>query len=99
MKDVMKPLRAAQEAGLIRRITYNEMNAIFPEYCPKCRSSVSKYTNEDEHLYFDQAYKDMVEEFKAMKERFKNEEDNGEKNMQCNRDESCPLSDGIEIGR
>ena len=98
-KDVMKPLRAAQEAGLIRRITYNEMNAIFPEYCPKIKSSVSKYTNEGEYRYIDQAYKDMVEEFKAMKERFKNEEDNGEKNMQCNRDESCPLSDGIEIGR
>lgn len=66
-KDVMKPLRAAQDAGVIRRITYEEMKTVFPEYCPISKSSVSKYTKEDEMPYIDQAFKDMVVDFKAMK--------------------------------
>lgn len=64
-KDVMKPLRAAQDAGVIRRITYEEMKAAFPAYCPASKASVSKYTKEDEMPYIDQAFKDMVEDFRA----------------------------------
>ena len=66
-RDVMKPLRAAQDAGVIRRITYEEMKTAFPKYCPISKSSVSKYTKEDEMPYIDQAFKDMVVDFKAMK--------------------------------
>ena len=66
-KDVMKPIRAAQDAGVIRRITFEEMKTAFPEYCPKSKSSVSYYTKEDETPYTEQAFEDMVEEFQKLK--------------------------------
>lgn len=66
-KDIMRPIRAAQDAGVIRRITYEEMELAFPEYCPASKSSVTKYTKEDEIPYIDQAYQDLVEEFRVIK--------------------------------
>ena len=66
-KDIMRSVRAAQDAGVIRRMTYDEMKEAFPEHCPKQKSSVSKYTKEDESPYDDDpAFEAMVEEFRGM---------------------------------
>ena len=62
-KDVMKPIRAAQDAGVIRRITFEEMLLTFPDYCPNSKASVSKYTKEDDTPYSDEAFKAMVKDF------------------------------------
>ena len=66
-RDIMMPVRAAQDAGVIRRITYKEMQESFPEFCPNSRASVSKYTKEDDTPYTDEAFKDMVKVFGKMK--------------------------------
>ena len=66
-KDIMKPIRAAQDAGVIRRISYDEMKNTFPDFCPTSKSSVSKYTNDTETPYVDQSFKDMVVEFERLK--------------------------------
>lgn len=66
-KDVMRPVRAAQDAGMIRRITYEEMKLAFPGYCPASRSSVIKYTREDEKPYTDNAFIEMVKDFELLK--------------------------------
>lgn len=68
-RDIMMAVRAAQDAGVTRRITYKEMQEAFPEYCPNSPASVSKYTKEDETPYTDEAFKDMVKGFEKMKGR------------------------------
>lgn len=66
-KDIMKPIRAAQDAGVIRRISYDEMKKFFPDFCPTSKSSVSKYTNDTETPYMDQTFREMVREFERLK--------------------------------
>lgn len=66
-RDIMMAVRAAQDAGVIRRIRYNEMQDAFPDFCPNSPASVSKYTKEDETPYTDEAFKDMVKGFEKMK--------------------------------
>ena len=68
-RDIMMAVRAAQDAGVIRRIRYNEMQEAFPDFCPNSPASVSKYTKEDETPYTDEAFKDMVKVFGRMKGR------------------------------
>ena len=65
-KDVMKPFRAALEAGVIRRITFEEMKIAFPDYCPKSKTSVSMYTQDNSTPYIDEGYHSMVEDFKKL---------------------------------
>lgn len=75
-KDIMKPIRAAQDAGVIRRITFEEMQLAFPDYCPTSKSSVSKYTKEDDTPYSDEAFKAMVKDFKSLLNGQTNNENN-----------------------
>jgi hypothetical protein len=65
-RDVMMPIRAAIDAGVIRRPTYGELQLSFPDYCPQHKSSVSEYTNPNKHPYIEEAYNAMVEEFKKL---------------------------------
>ena len=67
-KDVMMPIRAACDAGVIRKPTYEEVKMAFPNYCPKCKSSVNNYTNPDNQPYIGEAYQKMIEEFKKYSE-------------------------------
>ena len=75
-KYVMKPIRAAQDAGVIRRITFEEMQLAFPDYCPNSKASVSKYTKEDDTPYSDEAFKAMVKDFKSLLNGQTNNENN-----------------------
>lgn len=64
-KDIMMPVRAAIDAGVIRRPTDSEFRKIFPEISvPK--SSFSNYTNPDKMPYFDAAYKTLVAKFEEI---------------------------------
>ena len=65
-KDVMMPIRAAIDAGVIRRPTDSELRLAFPGKCPKNKSSVSYYTNPDNKPYVGDAYNKMVEDFKKI---------------------------------
>lgn len=47
--------------------TKSFLTGIFPDFCPTSKSSVSKYTNDTETPYVDQAFKDMVSEFERLK--------------------------------
>lgn len=65
-KDIMMPIRAAIDAGVIRRPTDSEFRKIFPEISvPK--SSFSNYTNPEKQPYFDAAYKTLIAEFEEIK--------------------------------
>lgn len=65
-KDKLMALRAAIDAGVIRRPSESEFRAAFPEIeVPK--SSLSDYTNPNKCPYFDSAYTALVEDFKQYK--------------------------------
>ena len=71
-RDIMRPLRAAQDAGVIRRITPQEMEETFPEY-HVCRSSVNNYMNPAkkglEHPYpNDESFDVMFADFKKLRD-------------------------------
>lgn len=65
-KDVMMPVRAAMEAGVIRRPTWEEFREEFPD-AVKQKSSFSTYTNPVENPYDDGAFRRTVEEFRSVK--------------------------------
>lgn len=66
-KDVMEPIRAAMDAGVIRRPTWAEFRAEFGENKLKQKSSLTKYEN---YEYAGEDFKVMVEEFRMLlKER------------------------------
>lgn len=63
-RDVMMPIRAAINAGMIRRPTYGELQQAFPDRCPKSKASVSSYTKPDDNPYTEEAFAKMVEAFR-----------------------------------
>ena len=71
-KDILMPIRAAMDAGLIRRPTYDEFKAAFPNIRHIAKSSLSYYTNElntgSAHPYHGPAYEDMVRDFERIKD-------------------------------
>lgn len=65
-KDKLMALRAAIDAGVIRRPTEKEFKTAFPDIkVPK--SSLSDYTNPANTPYTDSAFSNLVEEFKQYK--------------------------------
>jgi len=62
-KDVLMPVRAAMDAGVIRRPTWEEFYKEFGSYRLKSKSSFSDYTNPDKSPY-------TGADFQMMKERF-----------------------------
>ena len=63
-KDVMMPVRAAIEAGAIRRPTWEEFCAEFGKNRVRQKSSFSNYTNPDNNPY-------MGADFELLKEQFR----------------------------
>ena len=71
-KDIMMPVRAALDARVIRKPTYTEFKAAFPEFVPRAKSSFDDYLKiekfENQHPYYGVgAFLDMVSEFKQLK--------------------------------
>ena len=71
-KDIMMPVRAALDARVIRKPTYTEFKAAFPEFVPRAKSSFDGYLKiekfENQHPYYGVgAFLDMVSEFKQLK--------------------------------
>jgi hypothetical protein len=62
-KDVLMPVRAAMDAGVIRRPTWEEFYKEFGSYRLKSKTSFSDYTNPDKSPY-------TGADFQMMKERF-----------------------------
>ena len=71
-KDIMMPVRAALDARVIRKPTYTEFQAAFPEFVPRAKSSFDDYLKiekfENQHPYYGVgAFLDMVSEFEQLK--------------------------------
>ena len=70
-KEIMMPVRAAMDAGVITKPKQKEFSKVFPGFCPSNRSSFNDYIKVDlvgkQHPYYNvQAFMDMVESFKAL---------------------------------
>lgn len=64
-KDILKPLRAAQDAGVIRRPSWGDYKSAFPRSGVKNKSSLTKYTDPVMQPYQDDnSFAEMVEDFK-----------------------------------
>lgn len=64
-KDLAMPLRAAIDAGVIRRPTFGEYDSV-KGFAKISKSSFTNYTSPDNIPYIDEAYNAIVEEFKAI---------------------------------
>ncbi len=67
-KDVMMPIRAAMDAGVIRRPTDEEFNNEFGADRVKGKSSFNNYTNPDNSPYTGKDFEAMIAEFKKINE-------------------------------
>ena len=65
-KDVMMPVRAAIEAGVIRRPTWEEFCNEFSKDRIKSKASFSDYTNPEKMPYNGADFETMKEAFKAL---------------------------------
>ena len=65
-KDVMMPVRAAMEAGVIRRPTWEEFCSEFGKDRIKSKASFSDYTNPENKPYDGADFETMKEAFQAL---------------------------------
>ena len=65
-KDVMMPIRAAMEAGVIRRPTWEEFCSEFGKDRIKSKASFSDYTNPENKPYSGADFETMREAFQAL---------------------------------
>ena len=65
-KDVLMPVRAAKEAGVIRRPTWEEFCQEFESYRLKSKTSFSDYTNPDNKPYTGADFQMMKEKFRQL---------------------------------
>lgn len=65
-KDVLMPVRAAMEAGVIRRPTWEEFCQEFGSYRLKSKTSFSDYTNPDKSPYTGADFQMMKEKFRQL---------------------------------
>lgn len=69
-KDMMMPVRAAFDAGAIRKPTYSEFKEVFPRFAPKSKSSYTDYLVTDgitPHPYENiPGYAEVVKAFRAL---------------------------------
>ena len=65
-KDVLMPVRAAMEAGVIRRPTWEEFCQEFESYRLKSKTSFSDYTNPDNKPYTGADFQMMKEKFRQL---------------------------------
>ena len=65
-KDVLMPVRAAMEAGVIRRPTWEEFCKEFGSHRLKSKTSFSDYTNPDKSPYTGADFQMMKEKFRQL---------------------------------
>ena len=65
-KDVLMPVRAAMDAGVIRRPTWEEFYKEFGSYRLKSKTSFSDYTNPDKSPYTGADFQMMKEKFSQL---------------------------------
>ena len=65
-KDVLMPVRAAMDAGVIRRPTWEEFYKEFGSYRLKSKTSFSDYTNPDKSPYAGADFQMMKEKFRQL---------------------------------
>ena len=65
-KDVLMPVRAAMDAGALRRPTWPEFCSEFGRGRLRCKSSLSNYTQPDIAPYQGSAFDEMVKEFRNL---------------------------------
>ena len=65
-KDVLMPVRAAMDAGVIRRPTWGEFCQKFGSYRLKSKTSFSDYTNPDKSPYTGADFQMMKEKFSQL---------------------------------
>ena len=65
-KDVLMPVRAAMEAGVIRRPTWEEFCQEFGSYRLKSKTSFSDYTNPDNSPYTGADFQMMKDKFRQL---------------------------------
>jgi hypothetical protein len=65
-KDVLMPVRAAMEAGVIRRPTWEEFCQEFGSYRLKSKTSFSDYTNPDNKPYTGADFEMMKDKFRRL---------------------------------
>ena len=65
-KDVLMPVRAAMEAGVIRRPTWEEFCQEFESYRLKSKTSFSDYTNPDNKPYTGADFEMMKDKFRRL---------------------------------
>lgn len=65
-KDVLMPVRAAMEAGVIRRPTWEEFCQEFGSWRLKSKTSFSDYTNPDKSPYTGADFQMMKEKFRQL---------------------------------
>ena len=65
-KDVLMPVRAAMDAGALRRPTWPEFCNEFGRGRLRCKSSLSNYTQPDIAPYQGSAFDEMVKEFRNL---------------------------------
>ena len=65
-KDVLMPVRAAMDAGVIRRPTWEEFYKEFGSYRLKSKTSFSDYTNPDKSPYTGADFQMMKEKFRQL---------------------------------
>ena len=65
-KDVIMPIRAAMDAGVIGRPTWEEYQSEFGDGRVKSKSSLNDYTNPQNNKYYGEAYNKMMEMFQQL---------------------------------
>ena len=65
-KDVLMPVRAAMDAGVIRRPTWEEFCQEFGSYRLKSKTSFSDYTNPEKSPYIGADFQMMKEKFSQL---------------------------------
>jgi hypothetical protein len=65
-KDVLMSVRAAMEAGVIRRPTWEEFCQEFGSYRLKSKTSFSDYTNPEKSPYIGADFQMMKEKFRQL---------------------------------
>lgn len=68
-KSIVMPIRAAMDAGVMKRPTWGQFITEFGEDLIKSKTSFSNWTNSDTHSYFGDAFETMKKNFKDLIEK------------------------------
>lgn len=68
-KNKLMPIRAAMDAGVLKRPTWGQFTSEFGEYLIKSKTSLSNMTNPNNQPYFGEAYETMKKSFRDLIEK------------------------------